>query len=554
MTAPQPSTAFVPSDVDADWETVRRRVMEHLAADVGETWSDHNAADPGVTLGESAAFGIADLHYRIAERAFDAWPLEVRAWQPDDERHWHATLPVWSPADPGTEPLTDLANAFAAAPTAAAVLEPLVRACTSRTEATALLASAPWSAAVAPAYRLAVVALMRARWVRQIAQEHADLIGAEVAVERTSPDPVAVRDARAADRLAFSLPLWEDELAALVRRERRRLVAEALVARLGEVRGLTGETPAARVNALRADLTAADLDTDEVEIAMAAAEQPPGLLPEDLEHADGRSRVWPPHPVQALTSEPVTALDYARRARAHPNVGRAWAVPGRLPGVAWCGLPTGALPSIAADPDAAALTLVVERTGGATSTARFLRALLRTAIGTEVDTAFPDWRADRDELSPRRLICDEVGACLLDTASILVQATLVTDGGADRDAVIDGARARIEGFFLAGRPEPLGPDPTGAVDGPWPRIEQPPGGWFPGDPIRFTEVVEQIVADPEVRGVEKLAMKVAGDPDFVPASAGSLAIPPDSVPVLDEARCLHVRFALTTTSGGCVDA
>ena len=73
----------------------------------------------------------------------------------------------------------------------------------------------------------------------------------------------------------------------------------------------------------------------------------------------------------------------------------------------------------------------------------------------------------------------------------------------------------------------------------------------PGDPIRFTEVVDAIVADPDVWGVEKLAMKVEERSAFVPQSAGSLAIPPNAIPVLADARCLRVRFS---TTGRCGDA
>ena len=171
------------------------------------------------------------------------------------------------------------------------------------------------------------------------------------------PAPVAVRDARAAAELAYALPLWAEEIAAVVRRERRRLSQEALLARLAEVRAATAVT----APGIRAALAADDLNPAEVDVAMAAGSQPPGVLPEDLEDAQGRSHVWPPHPIQVLTCEPVTGEDYARLARAHPSVGRAWAVPGRLDGIAWNGLPTDTLPSIVADPGAAAITLVVER-------------------------------------------------------------------------------------------------------------------------------------------------------------------------------------------------
>ena len=108
-----------------------------------------------------------------------------------------------------------------------------------------------------------------------------------------------------------------------------------------------------------------------------------------------------------------------------------------------------------------------------------------------------------------------MGASLLERAPVLVQATLVTEVGANREAVVDDARARIAAFFERGRPETFAPTPAPVVDGPWPRHDQPILGWVPGEPVRFTEVVEAIVGNPLVRGVEDLAMKVDGDPDFI---------------------------------------
>lgn len=541
MTPPiTPIERFVPVAPDADWESVRAALLTDLAVSVPSAWTDHNPVDPGVTLAEAAAFGLADLHYRTAERTFDEWPLAVRGWEPDDHRHWHATLP------PGS--LVAIATALAAGnDTSAAVLEPRIRACASRADALALLSAEPWSPVFTSEQRPVVVALMRARLVRRVAHEQAHLIASAVAAQRDVDVPVADRDARAAEELAFSLPLWEEEIEAVVRRERRRLSIEALAARLAQVRAATEATAAATMAALAAD----GLSTDEAKIAMAATTDPPDKLPEDLEDDRGRSKVWPPHPIQALTCEPVTAADYARRARAHAAVGRAWAVPGRLAGIAWHGLPADP------DPDAAAVTLVVERLGPDEDppSDEFLRQVLRTAIGPEAGAPFPDWRENVDDLPPRRVVCDEVGAALLAVAPILVQATLVTGVGVDRDAVVADVRARITAFFADGRPETRAPAPERTIDGPWPRIDQPPAGWLPGEAIRFSETVAAMVASPEVLGVEDLAMKVEGGPEFVPMSSGSLAIPPAAVPVLADANCLRVRLAMTTTrSAGCGDA
>jgi hypothetical protein len=567
-----PITRFVPVAPDADWETVRARMVDHLTATATPAWTDHNAADPGITLLEVLAYGLADLHYRTAERHLDDWPLEVRAWDADAGRHWHATLPAgrWDPeidpSDPALTPadlapLSGVADALASPATSATVLEPLVRASRSRADAVALLSAEPWASAFRPGDRPAVVALMRTRLVRQVAQEQAGVVASAVASAHAAavaaaprrPDPdapldVGAIDVAAAAELAWSLPLWDEEVVALVRRERRRLSREVLSGHLDAVRATTSDTLAAT----RGALALAGLDADETTYAVAAAPQAAGLLPEDLEDEQGRALVWPPHPVQALTCEPVTADDYARRARSHPDVVRAWTVTGRLPGIAWNGLPTDAIPSVAVDEHAVALTLVVESRTELTTAPRraaFLRDVLTTAVGPEAGAPFPDWRDDVDDLEPRRVICDEVGASLLERAPVLVQATLVSEVGADREAVIEDARARIAAFFERGRPETFAPTAAPVVDGPWPRHDQPTLGWVPGAPVRFTEVVEAIVGNPFVRGVEDLAMKVDGDPDFLPASHGYLPIPSNAVPRLADARCIRVRFSLTSRCG-----
>lgn len=547
MTA-TPITAFVPTPPDADWEGVRVRIMAALRETAPTTWSDQNPIEPGVTLTEAAAFGLADLHYRTATRP-SGWPLEVPAWEADADRHWHATL---LPGQPTA--LADvLAGPAPGAPgrTVARELEPLIRASAAPGDALALLAQAPWSGVFTAAQAPVVVALLRGRLVRRLAHELTDLVAAAVDAERTTGGTVAERDARAAEALAWSVPLWPDELTAVVRRERRRRSTEAMVARLDEIRAAT--TPAA-ATAVRADLAAEDLTTEEVDLAMSAAPVPLGVLPEDLEHADGASRVWPPHPLQALTCEPVTDADYARRARAHPQVLRAWAVSGRLVGIGWDGRPVAT-----ATAALGAVTLVVERApkpagvpaAAWATTPVFLTDVLRTAIGTEVDQPHPTWRDTLDPLDPRRMICDEVGAALLRTCPVVLQGTLVTGVGVDRAATIGDALVRVAAHFAAGRPESRATPATGPlIDGPWPRLDQPTAGWTPGESIRFTEVVAAIVADPAVLGIESLAIQVGGG-GFVDAAAGTVPLDPDCVPRLDDVQCLRVRFVL---SGGCTDA
>ena len=252
----------------------------------------------------------------------------------------------------------------------------------------------------------------------------------------------------------------------------------------------------------------------------------------------------------------MTADDYARRARAHADVGRAWAVPGRLEGIAWNGLATGTAAAIAVDENAPAVTLVVEWAGHKPAsptqaqTDEFLRDVLQQAIGPEVRGAVPG-------LAGRRQ-----------------RARATTDGmrrgrgqrprrGTDPRPGHAGhrgrrgrrgrrrRRTRQDRRILRGPPgrERLPAAPSGSVDGPWPRIEQLLGGWIPGDPVRFTEVVSAIVANPEVLGVEELAMKIDGAANFVPQSAGRLEIPRNAIPVLAGANRLKVRFSLTLECG-----
>ncbi|MGZ4353345.1 MAG: hypothetical protein ACXVZ4_07355, partial [Gaiellaceae bacterium] len=73
-----------PQPPDADFDALRAAAMatvqsEEAPAPAG--WTDHNLHDPGITLLEAALFAVADLHYRTAERRFDAWPFELRGWR-----------------------------------------------------------------------------------------------------------------------------------------------------------------------------------------------------------------------------------------------------------------------------------------------------------------------------------------------------------------------------------------------------------------------------------------------------------------------------------------
>lgn len=546
MTTVEPMTAFVPAAPDADWETVRARLMTEVASR-GPGWTDHNAADPGVTIAEVLAFGIADLHFRTSRPPFTQWPLAGDGYRAAADRHWHTVLPL-PELRTASDALAPLATTLAAT---AGALEPIVRAAASRADADAVLAAEPWRSAVPAGQRIPLLAVLRDGLVRRTALEFADLVSDVVDVEDRREGSPAERDGRAAQRLALSLPLWPDELAALVRRERRRRALDLATARRPAI--LAATSPAER-GTIVATLVGDGLVAAEAEIASAAAHVPAGVVPEDLEHAGGATRIWPPHAVQALTCEPVTAADYARRARTHPGVARAWAVKGRLEGVAWHGLPTtdaAALPVgdprryWAVDPAAAAITLVVEtRDPEAVVGDEFLREVLAMAIGEQVRHPFLAYRHDLDDETPRRLVCDEVGAALLKRIGVVVQARLVVSATAAGADVVADATARLQRYFREGRPESAVSERAAeSPSGPWPDAPQPAGGWNPGEAIRFTEIVEQIVADPAVLGVEALYLGREGEPTLTAASESFLTIPPDAVPVLAEGDCLTIVYA-----------
>ena len=536
-----PVASFRPEPPDADWEVIRARVMARLADPEVPAWTDHNAADPGVTLAEAAAFALADLHYRAQSTTLADWPMAVPAWEAVDERSWHA----------GTPPTTAAAIAAALAGgidphrSAADVLEPLIRSAQCRDDARALLAGLlaepEWTALTGLPVD-AVIDLLRARLVRRIALESTAAVEQAVATSALAGGSVAQIDQRAVDDLVRDLPLWPDEVARLVQRQRRRLTAQAVAAAAADVRAVSDTSQWPAVQSL---LAGAGLTSAEITAASALHPDPPGAMPETWEAAAGESTIWPPHALQALTSEPVTAADYARLARGAPGVRRAWAVPGQLPGVAWDGRPVAALSQ-----RAGTVTLVVEAAEPPGNPTTFLRSVLRAAIGSEVDQPHPTWQDSLDPLDPRRMIGDEVGAALLQRCPVVVQGVLVADVGADRAALIAAVLTSIAEHFALGRPESRTTGGDGPpVDGPWPRVDQSGTGWRPGEAIRFTEVVQAMLTVPAVLGVEQLAISVSGGPP-VQAAAGTVDIGPACVPFLAEDQCLRVRLALR---GECSD-
>lgn len=506
---PDPIAPFVPVAPDSDFEGSRSRMQQALVESAG-AWTDFNASDPGTTAMEAGAFAVADVHYRIASACFESWPAQWPGWLAEADRHWAAVLPA--PSAAGS--LTALANALRALiDVPGRNVEREVRESRDRVEAEALLARPPFSTLAPASLREDIVTALRWPLVRRVALESTDVVADAVdSADKMTP-------AAAADELELVTGLWREECEALVRRERRRRLRESLVTPL----------------------------VDDV--------------PESLEGTGGASKVWPPHRVQALPCEPVTAEDYATRARTHSHVKRAWGVRGRLKGIAWNGFVTPTQGEADALPDAGdlrkflvpseaaeAITIVVETTMANPSNNE-LRAILAHAVGTEAFFAFNPWRDNLDANDPRRLMCDEVGIAPLRLQLVRIEATLLIPPTANRAQVTAAAGATIDAFFEEGRqPDAGAAASAGGIDGPWPPAPQPTSGWTPGESIRLSEVVARIVAIPEVLAVRELRMRREGSSAWAAGANGVLTIPVGHIPRRSLFDCFETEFLI---DGGC---
>ena len=536
MSVPEPLRAPRLDPPDRDYAAVREAAIAVVREAAAPAWTDHNTPDPGITILEALAWSVADLHYRTAERGLGAWPLEVPADALPAEPH-----PSGVPLAAGPVALLELAAALAGPGVTDQMRERIAGAGSSQAAATALAGHAFGTFTPTLDEAAAAVRLLRAPVVLRGALDGSAAVAA--ALESGQGD-----DARALWLLRLDPVmdgLWDDELATLLRRYRRRELA-------ARVRALRDETAAATdVTDLLARLSGPyGLTADEAELALALHPCPPGIEPELWERTDGGTRVWPPHPLQARTVEPISAEDYARRARTVTGVRRAWAVRGEaLPGVGWDGRVIET-----AEQRAGLVTLLVDPEPPVASANRttFLKGVLRGVLGSapaaEVDDPFQLWRDDLDPAAPRRTLCDEVGAALLDRCEITVKGTLYAPAGTDRDALVERARARVQAYFEAGRPETR-PAAAAAmvcpqgIEGSWPDVPQPADGWTPGDPIRLSELVQVLADDPLVLGMEGLQLAV-GDGDWLPdpGVTGAAPLPSNCVPELAERKCLRVTL------------
>jgi hypothetical protein len=374
--------------------------------------------------------------------------------------------------------------------------------------------------------------------------------------ERVS-DAAAVRAA-----LRFVLDtegLWDEELDDLIRLEMRRRRADQLGGLAEQIRSdsQAGTDIITWLETLYDELAGLDTDPgDVVGFALAGLAYhpcPTGWAPEGFELPNGSSRIWPPHALQTRLTEPVTGNDYAGLARSHPSVDRAWTLPGRYAGIGWDGVAVDT-----DEPEAlGAVTIVVDpKDGQPEDDVAFLREVLGTLAGpgelAEADHPFQPYRADLGAQTPRRMICDEVGAALIRRCGVVVKAVLHVAVGAvdDRSIPIDAAAARMDAYFAVGRPESQ-PDTSGPrrcptdLDGPWPLASPAPAGWIPGEPVRLTELIEVLSDDPYVLGVEDVQIRLESTDEWFPVDGSEqpleFAIDAICVPEL-AAHCVTVTF------------
>jgi hypothetical protein len=541
---------------DADFDALREQALGELAVTqvrAARPWTDHNAADPGITLLEATLWALADLHYRVSERDWEAWPAEASAWRDLSLARGETARAALA--------------ATLADPSDAAQARRVAAASPSRARAELDLRAALGLSAAEAA---AVVRLVREPRLLLAAFDRSDVLAEAVADAATPGDaPTAARGALG------DLEIHEDEVGQLVAHVVRTRLATFLAEHGDDLRAVVNAA-ADEANALAALGTssllpegAPALGPAERRIALALHPAPP-TTPELWEASDGATELWPPHPIQARTCEPVTGADYARLAVTAPDVRRAWVVPGLALGVAWDGRDQAALPA-----RRGALTLLVEPGGSPPPALKLvgtslagaertrLRQLLRDALGfagatAEVDDPFPDYRDDLDAPGPRRLLGDEVAAALLTALPVVVSGVLELVPTAREADVLDEAELLLDAFLSSDRVAPFEapPEPPPAlrvpeeIDGPWPRgeavrdfIRSPegrlPSGWAPGAPVRASEVVQLLTLIPGVAGVANL--ELAADAAAPAWTSGDLEVPPYSVPSYAR-HCLCTRI------------
>lgn len=502
---PEPLAAPVATEPDADYDGLRARAIQTVTDLAGSTWTDQNDTDPGITLLEAMAWGLADAHYRVSSRSLDRWPLAtilgVPSPQIGDPTEVSEITDLLSHSERGGQPI-------------AWRLTRQVEGARTRSEARRLVVDTAEQLAAERNVAMTThpsaiewcVDLLRRNLNRRAALDLSPTIQTSIAAATAAaaPDTPADDVDFAAKQLIASLPdfahLWPDEIAALVAGERRRRQMRAVSTLARSLRSASD----LELEVLENQLTAVGVPMHVAKTARALCSRPATLSPETWESTDGATEVWPPTADQTLRCEPVTAQDYASRARAVDGVGRAWAVAGALPGIAWHGGRT-----IVTDRKGT-VTLLVERVpmindpGTRESEVQYLRRVVQEVLSDE--TGQP-W----DTPGGRRGLGDEIGAALVRHCPITLSATLHCPAGAVPESVSEAAVERVRAYLRAGRSHSA-PTDGSLGRGPWPDRPQPATGWQPGEPIPVSELTAVLADDAAVLGVTGLSVAVKDGP------------------------------------------
>ncbi len=552
---------------DEDFESLRQKAIDRLGASAPD-WTDHNLHDPGITLLEVLLWALSDLHYRTESQDFRGWA----AWRAE----WRGlSLAEGSRDRDGTaELLRDRKEE----------IREVVDAASSRAEAIQSVVDAFRDEGIRPDD--SAEALVRA--IRE-PRLHRATLQSSGPVKALLASGAEDQELRSRIRQILEEPaLWPEEIDDLLLRTRIRQVAGILTREEEGIREVLRRATSlpdafARLRerfpiAPRGELTEEELPT------LLHADPTVPTNPETFEAHTGRSRVWPPHPLQMRTVEPCTDADYLRLLRAVPGVRRGWILEGVARGIGWDGraqpeeLPwrKGAVTLLVTPTEEAGGAGLLPREPWTNLTARqrrYLRQVLTATLEgeggrSEISRPHQDWTERLGPQTPRRMLGDEVGAALLTTWEINVRGVLVLISSARDTTVLREARSRLSRFLSPDRLPPEGeiapdglsndsarPDRESddPLEGPWPwqregwgvGAEGPPdpGGWSPGAPVEVPELVSLLSTIDGVAGVEGLEVRAGHAPDTSPWSDDLLEIGRFAAPIyLHRPDCLRVRI------------
>ncbi len=339
---------------DAPFDALRRQALRVIQR-VASTWTDHNLHDPGITLLEAGVWGISDLAYRVQEAIAMQAPVDLEApdsLPPDLERS--ARLAAACALLDRFGETAKLVEQRSAAADGAQFPSPAYR---------ALFESvAQWKDAEPPSWG----ATSHAVEARGAMERGGTFLGYREASAESSSSEARVGTERVARTLERRSRRWwlhsrwpavRDALASTLQGSSTASL-ETLGSEIDRQTSRRSHAESPRVlEALSAEPLTRGVQPTNGEVATLLARLDSPLDPRLFEDDEGQTRVWPPHPSQVETTDPVTNHDllaalyaqlariegrieeasvtYVRRADAPhasavPRPGRVWSAPGMI--------------------------------------------------------------------------------------------------------------------------------------------------------------------------------------------------------------------------------